>query len=61
MATRTPQSEKADIVEAELGNGINTQINKIDFMATAPGTTLDSFSHIDEKKVLRKVSLSTQS
>ena len=31
------------------------QIQAIDKLATAPGTTLASFAHLDEKKVLRKM------
>lgn len=55
----TPPNEKAEAFEAETApnrshNG--GQVSRIDAMATAPGTTLDSFSHLDEKKILRKVS-----
>jgi hypothetical protein len=31
------------------------EINRIDPMATAQATTLGSFAHLDEKKILRKV------
>lgn len=49
----TPPNEKAEVFEAEAaGRG---QVDRIDAMATAPGTTLESFSHLDEKKILRKV------
>ncbi|QGI85145.1 hypothetical protein CEK25_011874 [Fusarium fujikuroi] len=51
----TPPNEKAEVFEAEAaGRG---QVDRIDAMATAPGTTLESFSHLDEKKILRKPSL----
>ncbi|KAK7432875.1 hypothetical protein QQZ08_000738 [Neonectria magnoliae] len=50
--------EKAHVVEAELGNASDRsgqgQIVHVDGLTT-PGTTLESFSHIDEKKILRKV------
>lgn len=54
----TPPNEKAEVVETERApNGAHGrgQVDRIDAMATAPGTTLDSFSHLDEKKILRKV------
>lgn len=34
------------------------EIERIDAIATAQGTTLASFAHLDEKKILRKVSVS---
>ncbi|KAF3764268.1 MFS general substrate transporter [Cryphonectria parasitica EP155] len=33
------------------------EIERIDAMALAPGTTMASFSHLDEKKILRKMDL----
>ncbi|TKA62140.1 hypothetical protein B0A49_09075, partial [Cryomyces minteri] len=33
------------------------QIHEIDALATAPGVTLASFAHLDEKKILRKMDL----
>lgn len=33
------------------------EIDRIDAIAAAPETTIESFSHIDEKKVLRKLDL----
>lgn len=59
MATPTP-SEKpgkddSDVVLAS-GNNTEAQIAHIDAVATAPETTLESFAHLDEKKILRKVS-----
>lgn len=51
----TPPNEKAEFVEAERAPNGRSQVDRIDAMATAPGTTLDSFSHLDEKKILRKV------
>lgn len=34
---------------------MKAEIERIDAIALAPGTTIDSFSHLDEKKILRKV------
>jgi len=56
----TPPNEKAHVLEAETApnRGHNGgQVGRIDAMATAPGVTLESFSHLDEKKILRKVNL----
>lgn len=56
----TPPNEKVDVLEAETAPNRHyggTQVDRIDAMATAPGVTLESFSHLDEKKILRKVSL----
>ncbi|KAI1858514.1 uncharacterized protein JN550_012561 [Neoarthrinium moseri] len=33
------------------------EIGRIDAMADAPGVTLDTFSHLDEKKILRKMDM----
>lgn len=33
------------------------QVEAIDAIATAPGVTLDSFKHLDEKRILRKMDL----
>lgn len=45
-------SEKANLSEAENGhNGVMT--GKTD--GVAPEVTLESFAHLDEKKILRKV------
>ncbi|KAJ3521096.1 hypothetical protein NM208_g13450 [Fusarium decemcellulare] len=61
MASYTPPNEKADFVEAEMGNSSDHhqrgEVDRIDALATAPGTTLDSFSHLDEKKILHKARL----
>ncbi|KAM5356487.1 hypothetical protein ACJ41O_003133 [Fusarium nematophilum] len=61
MASYTPPNEKAGIVEAEMGNSSDAprsgEVDHINALAKAPGTTLESFSHIDEKKVLRKMDL----
>jgi hypothetical protein len=54
----TPPNEKAEVFEAERAPNGRSQVDRIDAMATAPGTTLDSFSHLDEKKILRKVRIS---
>ncbi|KAF2968781.1 hypothetical protein GQX73_g4834 [Xylaria multiplex] len=47
--------EKPDVVEVD-----DTQediIGHIDTMATAPGTSYESFAHLDEKKILRKMDI----
>ncbi|RGP60417.1 tartrate transporter [Fusarium longipes] len=56
----TPPNEKAEVLEAETApnRGHNGgQVGRIDAMATAPGVTLESFSHLDEKKILRKMDM----
>jgi hypothetical protein len=57
MTAHTPPNEKANTMEAEYGNQSDRagEIDRIDAKATAPGTTLASFAHLDEKKILRKV------
>ncbi|KAF3351854.1 hypothetical protein VdG1_04660 [Verticillium dahliae VDG1] len=47
-------TEKPDVSEAEGGHGLREK-DRIDGIATAPGTTIESFAHLDEKKVLRKM------
>lgn len=45
-------------VKVEYGHnehGLREEIDRIDAVATAPGTTFESFAHLDEKKILRKV------
>ncbi|KPM46484.1 hypothetical protein AK830_g226 [Neonectria ditissima] len=60
MSSYIPPVEKADVVEAELGNASDRsgqgQIRHVDGF-TAPGTNLESFSHLDEKKILRKMDI----
>ncbi|EKJ74091.1 hypothetical protein FPSE_05745 [Fusarium pseudograminearum CS3096] len=56
----TPPNEKVDVLEAETAPNRHhggTQVDRIDAMATAPGVTLESFSHLDEKKILRKMDM----
>ena len=36
-------------------HGLRAEVEHIDALATAPGTTLESFAHLDDKKILRKV------
>lgn len=48
MSSYAPPVEKADVVEAEMGHASDRSGNK-------SGTTLESFAHLDEKKILRKV------
>lgn len=55
--------EKAEITEAEIAShgtgkhslGRDGKIGRIDAMADAPGVTMATFAHLDEKKILRKV------
>lgn len=50
--------EKPGVLEVDdvhHGGARQDVVNPIDAMATAPGTTLESFAHLDEKKILRKV------
>jgi hypothetical protein len=58
MGSYIPSNEKADMVEAQMGNASNTdrqgEVEHIKFLATATGTNLDSFSHLDEKEILHK-------
>jgi hypothetical protein len=66
------QNEKADVAQDEFGIGsvaedpphsrhghsrAKDEIDRIDALATAEGTTLNSFSHLDEKAILRKMDL----
>ena len=59
MPLHAASDEKSDPVEPELGRSSEShgkgEIAHIDALATAANTTLESFSHLDEKKVLRKV------
>ena len=63
MTTYTPPNEKANVVEAELGAHSDRvgDVDRIDAKATAPGLTMASFAHLDEKKILRKVSFRNRS
>ena len=59
-SSSTPPNEKAEVFQAETAPNhghVKGQVGRIGAMATAPGTTLESFSHLDEKKILRKVYL----
>lgn len=58
--------EKPEIAEKEVAGKTNkhhgrgqtrrqSEIERIDAMALAPETTMESFAHLDEKKILRKV------
>ncbi|CAJ2501270.1 Uu.00g041230.m01.CDS01 [Anthostomella pinea] len=44
--------EKTEAIEID---DAHDEIGRIDALATAPGTTLESFAHLDQKKILRKV------
>lgn len=63
MAGMFTNSEKLDVSELEDGQPEHfmrkDEIGRIDAIATAQGTTLASFAHLDEKKILRKASAFT--
>lgn len=47
-----------DPVKPEYGHsehGLRGEVDRIDAAVTAPGITHESFAHLDEKKILRKV------
>lgn len=50
--------EKPDVIEVDQAEGRTQKdvIDHIDAMATALDVTYESFAHLDEKKILRKVS-----
>lgn len=63
MASPTPpdtdNEKKPDSVGGEAehySSNRGAEVAHIDALATAPETTLESFAHLDEKKILRKVS-----
>ena len=60
MASPAPPEKNLGLAESDLDSGPENnrraEIAHIDAMATAPETTLESFAHLDEKKILRKVS-----
>ncbi|KAI0515276.1 major facilitator superfamily domain-containing protein [Xylaria bambusicola] len=51
--------EKPDVIEIDQAGGRTEKdvIGQIDAMATAPGVTYESFAHLDEKKILRKMDI----
>ena len=60
MASPTPPEKGPGSDGSNFGlggeNNRDAEIAHIDALATGPDTTLDSFAHLDEKKILRKVS-----
>lgn len=62
MSPSSP-SEKPDLGELQVshherrqhGSDKTAEKDRIDAIAEAPGTTMASFAHLDEKKILRKV------
>lgn len=44
-------------IASHKGKSKAEEIARIDRLATAPGVTLESFAHLDEKKILRKMDL----
>ncbi|KAK8059021.1 hypothetical protein PG994_009469 [Apiospora phragmitis] len=61
----SPPSEKPDLGELEVSHHEHPQHgspkvaekDRIDAMAETPGTTMASFAHLDEKKILRKMDM----
>lgn len=66
----SPPNEKAEVAQDEFGvgkvvdspdhgrhghNKTKEEIERLDALALASGTTIESFQHLDEKKILRKV------
>ena len=54
----TPSLDAPEPAKATHGHhehGLREELDRIDALATAPGTTFESFAHLDEKKILRKV------
>ncbi|KAJ3577113.1 hypothetical protein NPX13_g3452 [Xylaria arbuscula] len=51
--------EKPDVIEVDMAEGRTQKavIDHIDAMATAPNVTYESFAHLDEKKILRKMDI----
>ncbi|KAI0428811.1 major facilitator superfamily domain-containing protein [Xylaria sp. FL1042] len=51
--------EKPDVIEVDEtgGHARKDVIDHIDAMATAPGLSYESFAHLDEKKILRKMDI----
>ncbi|KAH6887895.1 major facilitator superfamily domain-containing protein [Thelonectria olida] len=61
MASYASPTEKADVMEAEMANASDRSgkegLRHDDGIAALPGRTLESFSHLDEKKILRKMDI----
>lgn len=61
MAHYSPSTEKAQVMEAEMANTSDrsgkAEIDDFNGIRAVSSTTLESFSHLDEKKILRKVRL----
>lgn len=48
---------KHSVADSHVGGHKAGEIARIDALATAPGVTMASFAHLDEKKILRKMDL----
>jgi MFS family permease len=51
------ETRKASLSSAHGGKNKAEEIARIDALATAPGVSMASFAHLDEKKILRKMDL----
>ncbi|RYP36432.1 hypothetical protein DL767_003395 [Monosporascus sp. MG133] len=54
-STKTPEPDRPGVAHAE--HGLREEIEKVDAVATAPETTFESFAHLDEKRILRKMDI----
>jgi hypothetical protein len=59
MASYGSPTEKANVIEAETANASDrsakVEIDDVNGIRAVSCATLESFSHLDEKKILRKV------
>ncbi|RYP54674.1 hypothetical protein DL768_000610 [Monosporascus sp. mg162] len=54
-STKTPERDPPGVAHAE--RGLREEVEKVDAVATAPETTFESFAHLDEKRILRKMDI----
>ncbi|RYP90110.1 hypothetical protein DL770_003802 [Monosporascus sp. CRB-9-2] len=54
-STKTPEPDRPGVAHAE--HGLREEIEEVDAVATAPETTFESFAHLDEKRILRKMDI----
>ncbi|KAL7629503.1 hypothetical protein AAE478_001024 [Parahypoxylon ruwenzoriense] len=59
LNTEAPGLVKSDVVHDEFGGEkrLDNEVASIEVLAATPETTLESFAHLDEKKILRKMDL----
>jgi hypothetical protein len=64
---RIHTSEKGDVAQHEVAthhheprrhsHKISSEVGRIDAIALAPETTMETFAHLDQKKILRKMDM----